>query len=345
VRQLVGESVGLALIGGLIGLGIAYALVAYFQSLLPDRYAWGKYLVQADSLQVDARVVAFAIFSAIATGVVFGLLPAIYVTRRGFYDELKDAARGSVGGRRTGAMRKILVVCETAICVVLVIGAGLLVQSFLILQRQGSGFEGRRILTVNIWMPTDEIEAQTRGMKPAEAGKIWRAAMMSFQDRMMRELSALPGVQGVSSSSNQPISAFYRLTSFDPEGRVSSPNSDEMKAIATFVEPAYFKVLGLPIESGRGFDIEDRPGTRPVAVLSRSAADAFWPGENAIGKRFKQQGDDSPDPWVTVVGVAGDIREDGLHKPPKPYVYYSSNQQQIGGFYYFLQSAAEDPYT
>jgi putative ABC transport system permease protein len=345
VRQLVGESIGLALIGGVIGLGIAYFVVRYFQSLLPDRYAWGKYLVQADSLQVDARVVAFALFSAIATGIVFGLLPAIYVTRRGFYDELKDATRGSVGGRRTGAMRKILVVCETAICVVLVIGAGLLVQSFLVLQRQGSGFEGRRILTVNIWMPTDEIEAQTRGMKPADAGKIWRSAMMSFQDRMVRQLSALPGVQAVSSSSLQPISAFYRLTSFDPEGRISRPNADELKAIVSFVDPGYFKVLGLPIEGGRGFDIEDRPGTRSVAVLSRSAAEAFWPGESAIGKRFKQQGDDNPDPWTTVVGVVGDIREDGLHKPPKPYVYYSSTQQQIGGFYYFLQSAANDPYT
>ena len=98
VRQLVGESVGLALVGGVIGLAIAYVLVIYFQSLLPDRYAWGKYLVQADSLQVDWRVVSFALCSAVVTGIVFGLLPAVYVTRRGFNEELKDAARGSVGG-------------------------------------------------------------------------------------------------------------------------------------------------------------------------------------------------------------------------------------------------------
>ena len=345
VRQLVAESVGLAVVGGVIGIAIAYMLVIYFQSLLPDRYAWGKYLIQADSLQVDWRVILFAVCSAVATGIVFGLLPAIYVTRRGFNDELKDAARGSVGGRRTGAMRKILVVSETAICVVLVIGAGLLVQSFLALQRQGSGFDGQRILTVNIWMPTDDLEARTREMKPAEAGKIWQAAMVSFQDRLTRELSALPGVQAVTSSSLQPISAFYRLTAFDPEGRIANPNSDELKAIVSFVEPTYFKVLGLPIESGRVFGIEDRPGTPGVAVLSESAARSFWPGEQVVGKRFKRQGDDSPDPWVTVVGVVGDIREDGLHKPAKPYVYLSSTQQAIGGFYYFLQSAAADPYT
>ena len=96
VRQLVGES-RLALVGGVIGLAIAYVLVIYFQSLLPDRYAWGKYLVQADSLQVDWRVVSFALCSAVVTGIVSGLLPAVYVTRRGFNEELKDAARGSVG--------------------------------------------------------------------------------------------------------------------------------------------------------------------------------------------------------------------------------------------------------
>ena len=167
--------------------------------------------------------------------------------------------------------------------------------------------------------------------------------MVNFMDRMTRELAALPGT-GCQQQHFQPISAFYRLTPFDPEGRIAKPNSDELKAIESFVEPNYFKVMGLPIESGRPFGIEDRPGTRSVAVLSASAARAFWPGEQAAGKRFKRQGDDSPDAWITVVGVVRDIHE-GLHKPPKPYVYYSSTQQMIGGFYYFLQSAAADPYT
>ena len=346
VRQLILESVGLALVGGIIGLGIAYVLVTYFQTLLPDRFAWGKYLVQADALRVDARVIAFAVFSAMATGFLFGLLPALYVTRRGFHDELKDATRGSVGGRRTGAMRKILVVCETAICVVLVIGASLLVESFLVLQRQGSGFHGRGILTVNIWMPTDDLEAQTRDMPRAEAGKIFQTAMVSFHDRLTRELAAVPGVQAVSSSTLQPISAFYRLTSFDPEGRIAARDSDELKAIVSFVDPNYFGVVGLPITGGRSFAIEDRPGARAVAVVSESAARAFWPGERAVGNRFRRVGDESPDPWITVVGVTGDIREDGLHKPPKPYVYFSLAQQQMSGFYYFVKPAgAGDPYA
>jgi putative ABC transport system permease protein len=338
VRQLILESIGLALVGGIIGLAIAYVLVSYFQALLPDRYAWGKYLVQAEALQVDARVISFAVFSAVATGFLFGLRPALYVTRRGFYVELQDATRGSVGGRRTGAMRKILVVCETAICVVLVIGAGLLVESFLVLQRQGSGFQGRGILTVNIWMPTDDLEALTRDMPRPEGEKIWQAAMVSFDTRLTRELAALPGVQAVSGATQQPISAFYRLTSFNPEGRIADQN-DELKAIVSIVAPNYFEVVGLPITGGQSFGIEHRPGTSAVAVVSESAARAFWPGERAVGKRFRRIGDERPDPWITVVGVAGDIREDGLHKPPKPYVYLSLVQQQMTGFYYFIKPA------
>ena len=150
----------------------------------------------------------------------------------------------------------------------------------------------------------------------------------------------------MSGSTLQPISGFYRLASFDVEGRISDKNSEELKAIASFVEPNYFDVLGLPMAGGRGFGIEDRPGTPAVAIVSESAARAFWPGERAVGKRFKRVGDEAKDPWVTVVGVSGDIREDGLHKPPKPYVYYSIAQQRMTGFYYFIKPAGSgDPYA
>jgi putative ABC transport system permease protein len=345
VRQLTAESLALAVVGGVIGLGIAYLIVGYFQTLLPDRYAWGKYLVQADSLQVDVRVISFALLSAIATGYVFGLVPALYVTRPRFYEELKDSTRGSLGGRRTGTMRRILVICETAICVVLVIASSLLVRSFIVLQQQGSGFHARAILTVNIWMPFDDLMLRIKDMPRPEAEKLVQTTMISFHDRIMRELGALPGARAVSASTIQPISAFYRLTQFDPEGRTGDRDSDELQAIVSLAESNYFKVLGLPMESGRTFGIEDRPGTRPVAVLSASAARAFWPGEEPIGKRFKRRGDESADPWITVVGVVGDIREDGLHKPPKPYVYLSLIQQQNAGFYFFLQSAGDDPYA
>ena len=198
VRQMLTQTLMLSMAGAVAGLGLAYAMVHYFQTLLPDRYTWGKYLVQAEAVQMDELVIIFAFGSALAAGIVFGLLPALHVTGGGFSSHLQDISRGTVGGRRGQAIRNTLVVAETAIAVVMVIGAGLLVRSFLSAHGEGPGFHGRNVLTLQVIPPVESIRGQIeeQNLSREEANERSAVAMRSFRDRLVEELGALPRCRG-----------------------------------------------------------------------------------------------------------------------------------------------------
>ncbi len=348
IRQMLVESLMLSVTGALLGLGLAYGLVGYFQTLLPDRYTWGKYLVQADAVQVDGAVVGFAIAAGVVAGLFFGLLPAVHVTGASLGEALKDVSRGSVGGRRGQTIRNGLVIAEVALSVVMVIGAGLLVRSFLTLYSQGSGIHSDDVLGLNVWMPTQAIrdEIESRELTGDEQNKLWQTAGRSFQTRIVDEFLQIPGVEDVTVAGRQPMAAYYNLSEMEAAGRQVETDSEIPKVIMNWIEPNYFEVIGIPLLKGRTFNEDDRPETRLVTVVSRQAALMMFGTEEAIGKRFRQKPrpDRDPPPWFEVIGVCGDIREDGLHLPPKPYAYLSKDQSGwYGGGWYFLATAGK-PY-
>ncbi len=348
VRQMLVESLTLSMTGAVLGLGVAYGLVRYFQNLLPDRYSWGKYLVQAEAVQIDSAVVGFATAAGVFAGLFFGLLPAIHVTGPSFGDALKDVSRGSVGGRRGQRIRNVLVVVEVALSVAMVIGAGLLVQSFVNLNSQGSGLHSDDVLGVSIRMPSQSIQDQieSQNLTRDEANRLWATEGRSFQTRLTQELRAIPGVTDVTTAGRQPISAYYNLSELEAEGRPLESYSEAPKVIRNSVQPNYFDLVGIPILKGRVFTEDDRPDTRLVALVSREAALTLFGTEDVIGKRFRRvpRPDRDPPPWYEIVGISGDIREDGLHLPAKPYVYTSKDQEEYyGGGWYFLATEG-DPY-
>jgi putative ABC transport system permease protein len=194
-------------------------------------------------------------------------------------------------------------------------------------------------------MPTQTVENETKGLSRDNATKLWAEATTRFRDRMTQELLALPGVQGVTHSDTQPISAYYWLSNLAVEGRDPARDTEPLRALWSEVAPNYFGVVGLPLIRGRTFGAGERRGTRPAVILSESAARLFWPGEDALGKRFKYRNDNRPDPWITVIGICGDIREDGLHRPPKPYVYSSLDQDPFASGDYFFLKTSGNPYS
>ena len=345
VRQMLTQTLMLSMAGAVGGLGLAYAMVRYFQTLLPDRYTWGKYLVQAEAVQMDELVIVFAFGSALAAGIVFGLLPALHVTGGGFASHLQDISRGTVGGRRGQAIRNTLVVAETAIAVVMVIGAGLLVRSFLSAHGEGPGFHGRNVLTLQVIPPVESIRGQVgeQNLSREEANERSAVAIRSFRDRLIEELGALPGVEAVATTSHLPMSGWYFLGQFEKEGHAPDSQGEELFAVRPNVSRNYFEVMGLPLLRGRSFGPEDRRGTPSVAVVSNTVAQTFWPGEDPIGKRFKSVNSRSEAPWTEVIGVSADVREDGVGKPPKPYIYLSDDQTGRVTFMFFLRTTG-DPY-
>ena len=326
LRQLLTESLVLALTGGVLGLYFAQGLVHFVRTLTPNRHTWGQFLIQAEFIEVDRWVVGFVLVSALAVGLLFGMISALRASKPDVNEALKDAGSGSMGGRHGGRLRHTLVFVEVALAVVLVAGAGLLIRSFLALYGQGPGFQDERRLALSI-MPTAEFVKQHSAPgagngdanAPDDDALYWTAKDL-FRETAIQNISGLPGVLGVTSASRAPMKTDYNLWEFHCKLDVSAPDSPSTGAILTAVQPNYFHEMGIPLLSGRGFESTDRAGANPVAVVSREFANRCWPGDDPIGKRIKTYREQ--DPWLTVVGVAGDVHEDGIDKPSQAYVYH-----------------------
>jgi putative ABC transport system permease protein len=294
-RQLLTESLLLALLGGGLGLLLASWAVDLIVRFGPSN------LPRLLEVNLDLRVLLFAFAVSVLTGVIFGLAPAGQCSRVNLNESLKESGGRASGGRASRRIRGALIVFETASAMVLLIGAGLLINSFIRLLRVPPGFNPEGVVIARTSMPS------TRYPK-IELGK-------AMYKRALESLETLPGVDAVSVASNLPLADDWRI-GFRVEG---DDQSTYYTSGNTWVSNDYFRAMGIQLNSGRTFTDDDREGATPVVVISESFARRFWPDQDPIGKRIRWGGWGVE--WLTVVGVVADVRVSSLEKQPEPASY------------------------
>jgi predicted permease len=321
VRQLLTESLLLALFGGGLGLLLAYwgvrLLVALNQENIP----------RAGEIGLDGRVLAFTVGVSLLTGIIFGLAPALQASKSDLHDTLKEGGRsGSAGGRR--GVRGALVVVEMALALVLLVGAGLLVKSFLRLQQVSPGFRPEKLLAMQLSLPSFKYR------EPRQVDAFYR--------ELMTRLGGLPGVESVGASSILPLSGNNSSGSFQIEGREvppgqSPPHGDRWAATA-----GYFQTMGIPLVRGRFFSDRDAADTPGVAIIDETMARKYWPNEDPVGKRITFEGGRENPRWREIVGIVGHVKHQGLDGESRVQ-YYLPHAQRSAPSMYLAVRTANDP--
>ena len=311
LRQMLAESVLLAASGGALGLALAWWGVAALRWLAPAN------LPRLDDIAVNGSVAAFNFAVAIAAGVFCGLMPALQSHVRDLHGALKDEARASAAGGRLRA-RNLLVVVETALGVVVLVGAGLLLRSFVHLSQVPLGFRPDGVLTFRVVLPAARYRTEPQ--------------RTAFYRQLIDRLQVLPGVKSVAGITAVPLGATGRTTGVSIEGQPPpAPGQIRMVDFRT-VSPGYFAAMSIPLLGGRDVGWSDTNTTQPSIVVSETMSRSFWPNENALGKRIKTGAPDNPTiPWLTVVGIAADVRQVDLVRTPRPAMYLPASQDQGTG--------------
>jgi predicted permease len=316
IRQLVTESLVVALAGGGLGLALAFASRRWLRALLGNLPVGPN--LELD-LGVDAGVLAFTVVLSIATGLLFGLVPAIQASRPDLVTTIKDQSEPRLDAGRRLTTRSVLVVAQLALAVVALVGAGLFVRSLNAARRIDLGYDTERLAVVG-------FDVGVLGLDRARGEQFFRAA----QER----LESLPGVARVALSQAGPLQGVL-LRSVLLEGQ--DPTQQRTYVQVNAVGPGYFDALGVGIEEGRPLDSTDRDGSVRVVVVNRAMADRYWPGEPAVGKRFRFFGMEP----VEVVGVAEVIKYGNPGEDPQPYAYLPLEQYYVTGVNLIARTAGD----
>ncbi|HWP44968.1 MAG TPA: ABC transporter permease [Blastocatellia bacterium] len=298
VRQLMTESLLLAIIGGGAGLLLAVWGIDGLLALAPED------LPRVKEVGMDGSVLLFTLGVTLATGLGFGVAPALHASRPNLNETLKDAGRGTSAGVRRQRIRSLLVVSEVALAFVLLVGGTLLIRSFYTLQQVDPGFNPENALAVTISLPSAKYQKN--------------AQMVSFFDQLIKRVSALPGVESVGGTYVLPIIDDFIL-GVEVEGRPQERDTDLPKTNYFAVTPGYFRAMGIPLIRGRDFTERDVEGQKRVVIINRTMADALFPGEDPIGKRIHiTMGEEI---FREIVGVVGDVKQNGLDQQTKNQTY------------------------
>jgi len=299
VRQMLTESALLAAGGGSLGILLADWCFNFLKNLIPAD------LSRSVSVGLDLRVLAFAVAISLAASLLFGLAPALQVSRTDWNGVLKEGGRGSVGPRR-GILRNLLVIGEVALSLMLLVGSGLLLESFAKLRGVDPGFRGDGVLTLRLY----------------DAAKYRDFAKRSeFFARVLERVRALPGVQAAGFTSALPLTWDGGTNGFTPEG-IAPRHDVNWDANNRVVTPGYFEAMRIPLRRGRRFQETDGPDAPPVAIINETMARKFWPSQDPLGKRFKFGDPDDKMPWHRIVGIVADVHQMRLNEPPRQEMYF-----------------------
>jgi predicted permease len=312
LRQLLTESVLLALVGGGLGLLLAILAVPSLLALSPPD------IRQFQQIGINREVLAFSFLASVVCGIVFGLLPALQSSRSNPNEFLKEGERGSTAHR--GRTRSVLVIAEVGLSLVLLIGAGLLVKSFARLMDVNAGFDPDHLLTFNLGLPpsTDSVH------------------QLAFYQQVMQRLQALSGVQAVGAVSRLPLAGGNSSRSFNVPGAEKSYDADIR--VST---PDYFRAMRIPLLKGRSFSDSDLGGSLNVAVVNDALARTVFPGQDPIGKQITNFGPDNL--TLQIIGVVGNVRHVGLDADPNSEIYQLLGQAQWPSMFVAIRSATSDP--
>ncbi|MFL6276628.1 MAG: ABC transporter permease [Blastocatellia bacterium] len=321
IRQLLTESVVLAMAGGGLGLLIALwgtdALVS----------ASGDQLLRTTHIGMDVRVLAFTLLISIITGVLFGLMPAIHSSKTDLNESLKEGARGSSEGGRRMSLRGALVTLEVAIAVVLLVAAGLLIQSLWRLQRVDAGINPHNVMTFDLGVP----EVKYGPQKQSE-----------FFRQLQARLAALPGVEAASAVTPLPLSNRNMSISFETEGRPLPPGQHPSSAYRA-VSIDYFRTMGIRLVKGRDFSERDTYNATPVIVVNESFVEKYFPGEDPLGKRLRpgMSVDSRGLQWREIIGVVGNVRHRALNRDFTPEYYIPESQIPLDSMTLVVKTAGD----
>ncbi|HXM32720.1 MAG TPA: ABC transporter permease [Chthoniobacterales bacterium] len=323
VRQMLSESVLLAIIGGTAGVVLAIWGLDLLRSI------GAQTVPRIAEVNLDLRVLLVTLGTAVVTGIVIGLIPALASGKPELTEALKEGGRGATSGLRRNRLRNALVIAEVALALVLLVGAGLLLKSFVRLQNVHPGFETKNVLTMEVALP---VLKYPRGKPVAD-----------FFAEATRRIKALPGVEGASFTSILPLSGTNSDSSFAIEGRDHMAEKIFPDEEIRDVTPEYFSVLKVPLSKGRFFNDGDQFDGPGVIIVNSSFARKWFPNQDVVGKRITFDDPRKPDvKWHTIVGLVGDMRHRGLDLDSKPEYYLAHNQRPYRGMILAVRST-QDP--
>jgi len=303
VRQLLTESVLLAGAGAVLGLLFAGWTFEFLRQFIPPA-------MSAD-LKLDGRVLGFTLLVSLLTGLVFGIAPALQASKADLNEALRHGGSRAGFGSGNRWLRGALIVVEMALALALLAGAGLMIRTLWNLRQQYGSLDPEKLLTVRTSLPEKKYEEHSK--------------REAFYDQVLARVEALPGVTAAGYSTSVPLAWKGGSTGITIEGRTSKPGEFN-DALHRQISNGYLQTINAGLREGRFFDGRDRLQTEPVAIVNETLARVHWPGESALGKRFKFGPVTSKRPWVTVVGVTADLRQMGVSAPVKAEVYVSYRQ-------------------
>jgi putative ABC transport system permease protein len=303
VRQVLTESLLLAAVGGGLGLLLAVYGVSVLKSFIPENIA------QAQTVAIDGKVLLFTFGVSMVTGLIFGLIPALQASNFNLNETLKEGGRDSGAGTRGNRIRSLLVIGEVAISLILLVGAGLLINSFLRLRGVDAGYRTDNLLTMRIVLPD---------LKYRE-----HAARTAFYTDVINRVEALPGVQSASVVNWIPLVRQGDSIGFSIAGVPDAGPGQRPTVMTRVVDPKYLQTMSIPLLQGRNFESQDKLESPGVAIINETMARRFWPNQDPTGKRITPGRYTSTDPndWITIIGVAKDVRQVDLAVEPKPQMY------------------------
>src|SRR5437762_8908974 len=297
LRQMLTESLLLALIGGSLGFAFASWVKTLLLSLVPESVPLPR------DIPISGSVIVFVLAASFLTTVLFGLVPAFQVSAMALYGPLQEGGRSGTPGRLRHRLQGFFVTVEFALALVLLIGSGLLIRSFAKLLETNPGFRPDHVLTLNIPIPSDRF---TRAAK-----------VRQFYEQLLDRAGNIAGVKAVGLTSDLPLNGCGTIA-IQIEGGRNTGGETPQAICQTWQVGNYFQTLGIPLLKGRSFTLEDRIDTQPVAIVSEMAGRQFWPGQDPIGKRIRWG---VYTPWQTIVGIAGDVNDEPLGQPVRLHVY------------------------
>lgn len=322
MRQLFTESTILALAGGFVGLLIALWGLAGITKLLPADFP------RLQEIRMDWRVLAFTFAASVLTGILFGLVPALQISRPDVQESIRETGRGTSGSLRQSRFRQALIVVEVALSVVLLAGAGLLFRSFIYLQSVNAGFVSQQVLTARL--------------SPSGAGFQNDGDYIKFYNQVIEQVSALPGVQDAGIINTLPL---YKgpTAGFRIEGRPVTTPDKWPGANYRVVSPNYFRAMSIPLVQGRAYTERDAENAPLVMIVNQELAQAVFPGESPVGKRITFGNTDANQQpvWFEIVGVAANVRSLELREAPASELYFSALQNPFENMSLVVRSSVE----
>ncbi|MBZ5553276.1 MAG: ABC transporter permease [Acidobacteriia bacterium] len=325
MRQLLTESIAVSLLGAALSLLWAQWAIELILAHMPPETA--KFIPAWNHIRLDYRAFLYTLTLALLTGILSGLIPAFQSSKPDLNEALKEGGRSASAGQSKHRLRSFLVMAEVALALILLVGSGLMVKSFRALLNLNQGLDPNNVLTLRVNLPPGKYKTPPQ-----------RAA---FYDQVLQNLKMIPGFEAAATATNIPYGDYGSNALISVEGKPSVNSSDLRSATNQVISPDYFRMMHIPLRAGRELTGQDGKDSPPVAVVSELLARRNWPNQDPIGKRVKLGLENSSYPWMTVVGVVGDVKYDWSERDPKPALYHPFQQAPSLNSYVAIRSQGD----